>query len=89
MMMRQGILVNARNRHCDPTGRRNAPSYAGSATQSCCNQARTGLHLLLRFPQWRQFYSPIGARHEKKPGSQEPGLRYWPREADTITFQEG
>jgi len=26
---------------------------------------------------------------EKKPGSQEPGLRYWPREADTITFQEG
>ena len=27
--------------------------------------------------------------HEKKPGSKEPGLRYWPREADTITFQEG
>src|SRR6202035_2843277 len=27
--------------------------------------------------------------HEKKPGSNEPGLRYWPREADTITFQEG
>src|ERR1700737_2642913 len=27
--------------------------------------------------------------NEKKPGSQEPGLRYWPREADTITFQEG
>jgi hypothetical protein len=26
---------------------------------------------------------------EKKPGSEEPGLRYWPREADTITFQEG
>lgn len=26
---------------------------------------------------------------EKKPGSSEPGLRYWPREADTITFQEG
>ena len=26
---------------------------------------------------------------EKKPGSDEPGLRYWPREADTITFQEG
>src|ERR1700720_1593446 len=26
---------------------------------------------------------------EKKPGSKEPGLRYWPREADTITFQEG
>src|SRR5580692_5739592 len=26
---------------------------------------------------------------EKKPGSNEPGLRYWPREADTITFQEG
>ncbi len=26
---------------------------------------------------------------EKKPGSREPGLRYWPREADTITFQEG
>ncbi len=27
--------------------------------------------------------------HEKKPGSSEPGLRYWPCEADTITFQEG
>src|SRR3954468_2836714 len=26
---------------------------------------------------------------EKKPGPREPGLRYWPREADTITFQEG
>ncbi|MBR1225301.1 MULTISPECIES: hypothetical protein [unclassified Bradyrhizobium] len=26
---------------------------------------------------------------EKKPGPKEPGLRYWPREADTITFQEG
>ncbi len=30
-----------------------------------------------------------GARAKKKPGSNEPGLRYWPREADTITFQEG
>jgi hypothetical protein len=29
------------------------------------------------------------AGYEKKPGSIEPGLRYWPREADTITFQEG
>ena len=28
-------------------------------------------------------------RQEKKPGPREPGLRYWPREADTITFQEG
>src|ERR1700709_2338241 len=27
--------------------------------------------------------------HKKKPGSNEPGLKYWPREADTITFQEG
>ena len=27
--------------------------------------------------------------HEKKAGLEEPGLRYWPREADTITFQEG
>jgi hypothetical protein len=26
---------------------------------------------------------------KKKPGPREPGLRYWPREADTITFQEG
>ncbi len=26
---------------------------------------------------------------KKKPGPKEPGLRYWPREADTITFQEG
>src|SRR6201989_3602047 len=25
----------------------------------------------------------------KKAGPEEPGLRYWPREADTITFQEG
>ena len=42
----------------------------------------------------------IGTRHDlrvkdkdpetkKKPGPREPGLRYWPREADTITFQEG
>ncbi|TWC00574.1 hypothetical protein FBZ93_105372 [Bradyrhizobium macuxiense] len=30
-----------------------------------------------------------GRNDEKKPGSAEPGLRYWPREADTITFQEG
>ncbi|MGY3440274.1 hypothetical protein ACVW17_000275 [Bradyrhizobium sp. USDA 4473] len=30
-----------------------------------------------------------GHTDEKKPGSSEPGLRYWPREADTITFQEG
>jgi hypothetical protein len=26
---------------------------------------------------------------QKKAGLKEPGLRYWPREADTITFQEG
>jgi hypothetical protein len=26
---------------------------------------------------------------QKKAGLEEPGLRYWPREADTITFQEG
>lgn len=25
---------------------------------------------------------------QKKAGLEEPGLRYWPREADTITFQE-
>src|SRR3954447_8229275 len=30
-----------------------------------------------------------GQIRKKKPGSIEPGLRYWPREADTITFQEG
>ncbi|MHC2337237.1 hypothetical protein ACVIW0_006526 [Bradyrhizobium sp. USDA 4454] len=38
------------------------------------------------------FLHDVGVkRHtaEKKPGSSEPGLRYWPREADTITFQEG
>ena len=29
------------------------------------------------------------AERKKKPGPREPGLRYWPREADTITFQEG
>src|ERR1035437_5003352 len=28
-------------------------------------------------------------RTQKKPGSKEPGLRYWPRGAGTITFQEG
>ena len=28
-------------------------------------------------------------KDEKKPGSKEPGLRHWPRKADTITFQEG
>jgi hypothetical protein len=26
---------------------------------------------------------------QKKAGLKKPGLRYWPREADTITFQEG
>ena len=26
---------------------------------------------------------------KKKPGSEEPGFKYWPRWADTITFQEG
>jgi hypothetical protein len=26
---------------------------------------------------------------KKIAGLEEPGLRYWPREADTITFQEG
>jgi hypothetical protein len=31
----------------------------------------------------------VKRRAQKKPGSNEPGLRYWPREADTITFQEG
>jgi hypothetical protein len=25
----------------------------------------------------------------KKPDSEEPGFKYWPRWADTITFQEG
>src|SRR5580704_231265 len=36
-------------------------------------------------------FSPPDARlaRKKKPGPKEPGLRYWPREADTITFQEG
>jgi hypothetical protein len=29
----------------------------------------------------------VGRR--KKAGLNEPGLRHWPREADTITFQEG
>src|SRR3954465_14603293 len=29
------------------------------------------------------------SRAQKKAGLKEPGLRYWPREADTITFQEG
>ena len=33
--------------------------------------------------------SDVTTIKEKKPGSKEPGLRYWPREADTITFQEG
>src|SRR4051812_28285752 len=31
----------------------------------------------------------VPSRRKKKPGPREPGLRYWPREADTITFQEG
>jgi hypothetical protein len=35
---------------------------------------------------WRLI---LGVVPKKKPGSNEPGLRYWPREADTITFQEG
>jgi hypothetical protein len=44
-----------------------------------CDRARTSqAHCYLK-----------GALPKKKPGSNEPGLRYWPREADTITFQEG
>jgi hypothetical protein len=35
------------------------------------------------------FHLNYWASVEKKPGSLEPGLRYWPCEADTITFQEG
>jgi hypothetical protein len=36
-------------------------------------------------------FPPPDARlaRKKKPGPKEPGLRFWPREADTITFQEG
>ena len=30
---------------------------------------------------------PLGTK--KSRAQREPGLRYWPREADTITFQEG
>src|SRR3981081_4593461 len=37
----------------------------------------------------RRSLLPSTSRTKKKPGSKEPGLRYWPREADTITFQEG
>ena len=37
----------------------------------------------------RTMMTPEDPAEEKKPGSIEPGLRYWPREADTITFQEG
>src|SRR5579862_5581283 len=36
-----------------------------------------------------QRLTVLAGPEEKKPGSREPGLRYWPREADTITFQEG
>jgi hypothetical protein len=32
---------------------------------------------------------PKSRPFQKKAGLEEPGLRYWPREADTITFQEG
>src|SRR6202163_3818981 len=37
----------------------------------------------------RAYDGASGEGCEKKPGSSEPGLRYWPCEADTITFQEG
>jgi hypothetical protein len=37
----------------------------------------------------RHFLEATAIHREKKPGSKEPGLKYWPREADTITFQEG
>jgi hypothetical protein len=55
MMMRKGILVNARNRHCE----RSDPVVAWGFRVAS----------LLRFSQRRQFYSPIGIPHEKKPGS--------------------
>jgi hypothetical protein len=35
-----------------------------------------------------QLIGSACAPSKKKPGSKEPGLRQWPREADTITFQE-
>jgi hypothetical protein len=37
----------------------------------------------------RQDDAGVKTGTKKKPGPREPGLRYWPREADTITFQEG
>jgi hypothetical protein len=37
----------------------------------------------------RRFVDEKDLGSKKKPGPREPGLRYWPREADTITFQEG
>jgi hypothetical protein len=37
----------------------------------------------------KNYVQLVAGFTKKKPGSKEPGLRYWPREADTITFQEG
>jgi hypothetical protein len=49
------------------------------------SRAAGGWHLALLI---LQKHRPKLSR-KKKPGSKEPGLRQWPREADTITFQEG
>ena len=57
-----------------------------------------GLHIVNPRPVYDEEMKRTGKENirrrkdlqeEKKPGSKEPGLRYWPREADTITFQEG
>src|ERR1700733_4178365 len=44
---------------------------------------RKSIFLIMKMLRHRQ------TRTEKKPGSGEPGFKYWPRWADTITFQEG
>jgi hypothetical protein len=53
---------------------------ASSLALPCANASRLSQAMTLLLQ---------GNSQEKKPGSEEPGLRYWPREADTITFQEG
>ena len=44
--------------------------------------------MLRRSLSTEEFFLRVGPA-QKKAGLEEPGLRHWPREADTITFQEG
>jgi hypothetical protein len=50
---------------------------------------KTRYNLAKNSPVAANSWAEATTSAKKKPGSIEPGLRYWPGMADTITFQEG